>query len=159
MHFLESSNRLYSPKLFIESSSSSSSSPSPPAASSQPSVHVIDMNDNNETNNLKQQPPSIFNDVSASDLNIDENLTKSKSKRRRRKTKHDSTDLSNDAKHRAQILLEKLTQAIETRSKQYVLLTTQQNTNDEQQTPKPSDPFTTKLPPRSQRNSTKNNAS
>lgn len=180
----KSPTRLYSPKLFIESSSSSPSSPSPTAASSRPSVHVIDMNnatlnpsetnsqkidhDNHETNNLKQQqPPSIFNDISTSDLKIDENTTKPKPKRRRRKTtKQNSNESSDDPKHRAQALLEKLTQAIEMRSKQYSsthshphasFLGIQHYTNDQHQIQKSSvsspDPYTTKLPPRSQRNS------
>ena len=188
VHFLESSDRLSSPKLLVKNSSSSpSSTSSPPAASSQPSVHVIDMSNSTLSTsesplekthhelpkNLKQQPPPppTSNEVSTAQIKlVDDDTHKSEPDRRRRKSKQSDTTnhlLSDDAKQRAQILLEMLTKGIETRSKKL---------NDDHQTHPHSsyfgvehykddpivsqqspihspDPYTNKLPPKVQRHS------
>ena len=131
--------------------------------------------DNDETNNLKQQqqssasPPPILDDTSTTQIKLDENSTKPKPKRRRRKgqqSQNEKYSLSDDAKHRADILLTKLTQAIENRSKESDSHHTRPHSSflgiehykDDQHPIKKSsipspDPYTNKLPPRSQRRS------
>jgi hypothetical protein len=188
VHFLEVSERLSSPKLSVQSSSSPLPTSPPPAASSRSSVHIIDENNatlstsknifhknaDDETNNLKRQqtPPSISNDVSRTEITLDENTKKPKPRRRRKKTKQQQQQenekliLSNDSKHRAQILLEKLTQAIENRSKEFnsnhshphsSFLGVEHYKTDQLHSQRSSlsspDPFTNKLPPKAQRRS------
>ena len=170
VHFLESSDRLSSPKLPDKSSSPlPPPSSSLPAASSKPSVHdVINMNKStlsaretisqktiDETNNLADQQQS-----SSTQINLDENTKQSKPK-----TQQNSV-LSNESKQRAQILLEKLTQTIDFHLKQSNINHTRsqepyidlQHHKDDQiysqrSTISSSDLFTNKLPPKSQRRS------
>lgn len=170
VHFLESSNRLSSPKLPDKSSSPLPSSSSfPPAASSRPSVHdVINMNKStlstretisqktiDETNNLTDRQQS-----SSTQINLDENTKQSKRK------KQQNNVLSNESTQRAQLLLEKLTQDIDFHLKQSNINHTHsqesyldlQHHKDDQiysqrSSISSSDPFTNKLPPKSQRRS------
>jgi len=182
VHFLEVSDRLSSPKLPVESSSSSLPSSPHPAASSRSNIHVIDVNnatlstseniphksddDDDDDKNQQQSspPPHIFNDTSTTQIKLDENTKKPKPKKRKQKSKeqqdNEKTILSNDSKHRAQILLEKLAQSIENRSKQYNLnhIHPDSSVLGIQHIPQRSsastpDPFTNKLPPKSQRRS------
>jgi hypothetical protein len=133
----------------------------------------IHQKSDDETNNLKQQQQSslpISNDASK----LDENNEKPKPKRRKKKTKqrqeNEKLILSDDSKLRVQILLEKLTQAMENRSKQLNSNHTHPHSSflgikhykDDQILSQRSsmsspDPFTNKLPPKSQRRSPKLN--
>jgi hypothetical protein len=174
--FLESSDRLSSPKLSVKNSSSPLPSSLPPAASSRPSNHLIDANNtilktsenlpHDETTNLKQSlPSSTSNDELTTPKILDETIRKSKSKRE--KKKHRKTTLSPDSNQRAKILLEILTKTIENRSKysnthpHSSYLGIQHYKDDQfvsQRSSIPSpDPYTNKRPPKSRRRSTSSN--
>lgn len=119
-------------------------------------------------NNLKQQQqdlPSTTKDASTAETKLDENIQKPKPRRRKKKGKKqdESLTLSDDSKHRAQILLERLAQAIENRSKQVhsnhihphsSFLGIEHYKDDQLPSHRLSiqspDPFTNKLPPKTQ---------
>jgi hypothetical protein len=124
-----------------------------------------------ETNNLTQRqrrsPSPTSDDASTSQLNHDENTKISKSIKQKKTTEHNEKYiLSNDSKQRAQNLLQRLTQEMENRSKQSDInhkhphgsFLGLQNYKDDQLLSQKSslsspDPYTNKLPPKSQRRS------
>jgi hypothetical protein len=132
-----------------------------------------DHENNGNTRQRSPPSPSIPNDASTTQIKHDENRKKPKPRRRNKNRKQseeqkhtDKPILSDDAKRRAQILLEKLTRAIENRSKQSNSThtyshssppTAQHHENgpiaSQRSSRSSHDPFTAKLPPRSQRSS------
>ncbi len=196
VRFLEGSDRLSSPKLSVKSSSPLPSPSSPAASSRpsvhvidvnnamlsandsrpQKSDNDDDNEEEDETKNLKQgqrqSPPPIPIDVSTTEIKLDDDTTKPKPKRRRKRTKQAQKQqekqplLSDDAKRRAQTLLEKLAQSIENRSKQShsnhihphtSFLGIEHYKNDpvlqQRSSMSSPDPFTNKLPPKARRRS------
>jgi hypothetical protein len=128
--------------------------------------------DDDDENQQQSSRRDIFIDASTTQIKLDENTKKPKPKRRKKNSKqqekeYEKTILSNDSKLRAQILLEKLAEAIENRSKQSnsnpthphsSFLGVQHYKDDQHFSSRRSststpDPFTNKLPPKSQRRS------
>jgi len=149
--FLEVSDRLSSPKLSVQKSSSLSSLPPPPPAASESISHKND----DETNNLKaQQQSSFINDASRTQTKLDENMTQPQPNTRKKKTNQQNTKFifSEDSRKRARILLEQLTKTIEDRSKHLYSHTSLPSNHDQHVSQRSSyDPYTDKLPPKSQR--------
>jgi len=126
--------------------------------------------DDDDEKQQQSSLPNIFNDISTGQIKLDINTKNPKPKIQTKKSKqqpeYENTILSNDSKLRAQILLEKLAQSIENRDKQNNLNHTHphssflgvQHYKDDQHLSQrssisTSDPFTNKLPPKSQRRS------
>ncbi|CAM4854988.1 unnamed protein product [Rotaria socialis] len=189
-HPTKGSDRLSSSKLSIRSSSSLPPSSRSPAASSRANIHITDLNkssvtsneivrhqhdDNHDdkTNKLteeeeeeeeEERPPQspIFDDTSVISVKIDKKAEYTTTTENRNK----NSILSEADKHRAQNLLEKLTQAIENRSTERDLNSTHTNNSfvraqrqkDDQlllqrSSTSTHDPFTDRLPPKPRRRS------
>ena len=176
VRFLEGSKRLSAPKLSVQKSPSSTSLPSTPEVSSSQGTHLTDMvnpivstseNQPQKDGQMTNETEKNGNDQRKASTS-DELLTKESLKSERKKSKQQSKEDSessetNDPYLQAKILLKRLTKTIDDRVKQHnATYADSEAVPVDHQTPLPqtssaSDTYTTKLPPKPPRRSSKLN--